>query len=245
MGLILGLTGSGGSILTVPLLVLLFRFTPVEATAQSLFVVGTTAAIASLANLRSPDINRPALVWFGIPSIAAIMATRRLIVPQLPSKLGSISLDDALLFAFVALMLASLFALYRPKPTADPNIPIQPARLITQGLLVGLIAGLLGAGGGFLIVPALILVAALPIQSATATSLALIGINSLSGFFVSAASSPEPIRWPVLLAITALATVGSLGGRTLAPRLPKESLKHIFATVVFVTATVTLIHALR
>lgn len=242
MGLSLGLIGGGGSILTVPILVYLFSIDAVLATAYSLFIVGTTALFGSFSHMRMGNIHWRTALVFGIPSIAAVFATRAWIVPSLPDPLfhigGSIvSKALGLLIFFALLMVAAAYSMVRrPQKAVEPanaapafNYPL----ILAEGLVVGTVTGLVGAGGGFLIIPALVLLAKLPMKQAVGTSLIIIAAKSLIGFTGDLKGS-EVIDWNFLLVFSAIAIGGIIAGSILSKRIPNEKLKPAFGWFVLV-----------
>lgn len=189
MGLSLGLIGGGGSILTVPILVYLFGVDPVLATAYSLFVVGLTSLVGSYSHFRAGNVQLRTAIVFGIPSIIAVYAVRKFIVPIIPDPVFHIrsmelSKGTLLMVLFALLMLMASISMIRPTKQKAGESKATPNYLIIflEGLLVGGLTGLVGAGGGFLIIPALVLLAGLPMKQAVGTSLLIIALKSLIGF---------------------------------------------------------------
>ena len=245
MGLSLGLIGGGGSILTVPILVYLFSVDAVLATAYSLFIVGLTALIGSLSHMRMGNIHWKTAIVFGVPSIVAVFATRAWLVPALPDPLISlgttvVSKPLGMLIFFALLMVAAAYSMIRRvqadgQPTTDNG---QPATfnyplILGEGLVVGTITGLVGAGGGFLIIPALVLLAKLPMKQAVGTSLIIIAAKSLIGFTGDLRGN-EVIDWNFLLLFSAIAIAGIIVGSILSKHLPNEKLKPAFGWFVLV-----------
>ena len=187
VGISLGLIGSGGSILTVPILVYIMGVNPVLATAYSLFIVGTTAMVGGIQNAIKKNVDFKTVLVFGIPSIAAVYATRMWLMPLIPNELfsiGSLAITKPialmLLFALV-MMLASLSMIKSKKPevnTTDSKLRYNYPMILLEGSIVGLLTGLVGAGGGFLIIPALVLLAKMPMKLAVGTSLFVIAVNN-------------------------------------------------------------------
>ncbi len=243
MGLSLGLIGGGGSILTVPILVYLFSVDAVLATAYSLFIVGLTSAVGSVSHMRLGNIHYRTAVVFGIPSIIAVYLTRAFLVPALPDPLFSIGSTEVskslgILIFFALLMVAAAYSMIRkPKAqvTAQPTEPVKFNYLLilVEGIVVGTITGLVGAGGGFLIIPALVLLAKLPMKQAVGTSLIIIAAKSLIGF-TGDLSGSEVIDWNFLLLFSAIAIVGIIAGSLLSKRIPNEKLKPAFGWFVLV-----------
>lgn len=232
IGISLGLIGGGGSILTVPVLVYLFAQPPIEATLQSLFVVGLSSAIGAWSYLRSGLVNVKTAIAFAIPSIVSILMARNLILPSLPDPLfamGDVSLAKGafLLILFAVLMMIAAVKMIQPaapKPAASGEANY--VRLAFNGFAVGFVTGLIGVGGGFLIIPALVLLSKLEMKEAVGTSLFIIALNSLIGFFGSLRGAA--IEWRFLAPVSALAIAGIFIGSALAKRIDGNRLKPAF-----------------
>jgi len=243
MGLSLGLIGGGGSILTVPILVYLFSVDAVLATAYSLFIVGLTSLIGSFSHMRLGNIHWRTAIVFGIPSILAVYATRAWLVPALPDPLftlGGTAVGKALgmLIFFALLMVAAAYSMIRrqkaaPTGTTGVAVHFNYPLILGEGIVVGTITGLVGAGGGFLIIPALVLLAKLPMKQAVGTSLIIIAAKSLIGF-TGDLGGAEVIDWSFLLRFSAVAIAGILAGSILSKRIPNEKLKPAFGWFVLV-----------
>ena len=245
IGISLGLIGSGGSILTVPVLVYLMNINPLLATTSSLFIVGTTSLIGGLRAYSRGLVDFKAVTDFGIPSIFSIFITRHYILPALPDiffTIGKekISKDIFLMIVFAILMLAASFSMIRNhhqrlKKPGKVNEGVQTKKalpLLLLGLFVGVVTGLLGAGGGFLIIPSLVIFLRLPMKTAVGTSLLIIGINSLLGFLFSL--KQFEYNWTILLVFTALAIAGIFIGSKLSDRIPAGLLRKGFGWFVLV-----------
>ncbi len=240
IGISLGLIGSGGSILTVPVLVYLFHIDPVLATAYSLFVVGITSLVGASVKFRQGLINFKTAFIFAIPAVITVFATRKIIVPAIPQIVftaGHFTVTKAvlLLVLFAILMVfASLSMIHGNNNETATELPgdhtFNYPMLFLQGAFVGLITGLVGAGGGFLIIPALVIFSKLPMKMAVGTSLLIITINSLTGFFSSL--SHHETDWKLLLVITALAVTGIFIGNRLSHSVPSQNLKKAFGWFV-------------
>lgn len=240
IGVSLGLIGGGGSILTVPVLVFLFGVDPVLATAYSLFIVGATSLVGAFPKYRNNEINIKTAVIFGIPSIAAVYATRAYVVPAIPAEvfsIGSFVLTKSVLMMmlFAVLMVFASVSMIRSKPAVQQeegeqvfNYPM----ILLEGAIVGVFTGLVGAGGGFLIIPALVLFSKLPMKQAIGTSLLIIAAKSLIGF--TGDLGKQTMDWTLLSSVTALAIIGIFAGNLLSKRVSADSLKKGFGWFVLV-----------
>lgn len=237
IGLVMGLIGGGGSILSVPIFVYVFGFDAVTATALSLFVVGVTSLVGSGGFIRQQQIDFRTAFIFGIPSILGVLFSRRLVLPHLPHyiihKWGiTLTKDMFLLLLFAILMLIASFKMIRKteRPRLSKYDETNYTILISQGLLVGIITGLIGAGGGFLIVPALVMLLGLHMKKAVATSLFIISMNSILGFLSTMTMVKHD--WVFLLSFTALSVVGIFVGIGISKRMDGRKLKPLFGWIV-------------
>jgi hypothetical protein len=231
VGVSLGFFGGGGSILTVPLMVYVFGLEAKTAIASSLLVVGTASVSAAAQHWRAGNVDVRTALLFGGAGMAGAYAGGRV----------ATFFDGALLLLMFALMMAvTAVAMWRGR-RAPPDGTLQraPGRLIAQGLAVGLFTGLIGAGGGFLIVPALALWAGLPMPRAVGTSLAVIVMNTAAGFAGYASHVEVPVRLVALVSVAAIA--GSFGGAALAKRVNPASLRRAFAGFVLAMAALILV----
>lgn len=249
IGLVLGLTGGGGSILTVPILVYLLAEDPVIATGYSLFIVGISSAFGAFRNIQKKMVSFSTSLIFAVPALLSVFSTRKFLVPALPDTLfeiGNFTLtkDIAIMVFFAVLMLAASISMIRGKKNKGdteaakdqkPNYPL----LIILGAFTGLVTGIVGAGGGFIIVPILVLLAGLPMKRAVATSLFIIAINSLIGFLGDV--SNIDIEWTFLLSFSALAVVGIFTGIYLNRFIDGKKLKKAFGWFVLIMAIIILI----
>lgn len=236
MGFVLGLLGGGGSILTVPILVYALGIDPISATAYSLFVVGTTAAFGLFKKQKDSAINWKIGITFAIPSLIAVFSVRYFLIPRLPDNIietASFTLpkETFIMLLFTLIMFLAAFAMLRKRDTskvselkANLNVPL----IALEGLGVGAITGLIGAGGGFLIVPALVLLTGLPIKTAIGTSLLVIAIKSLVGFLGDVGSG-QFLDWSLLLSFSVLAIIGMFLGSQAANRTDSKNLRKLFA----------------
>ncbi|RAK02227.1 hypothetical protein LX87_00347 [Larkinella arboricola] len=244
-GLVIGLAGGGGSILTVPVFVYLFQIPPVLATSYSLFVVGSTSLVGSVGYALKKEIDFTVTAAFAIPSFLSVFLTRRFLVPAIPDPLiqiGSLQLpkDEAILYFFAFVMILAAQAMIR-QPHLEEAGSGKPrlGLLALDGLGVGLLTGTIGAGGGFLIVPMLVVLAGLPIRRAVATSVLIIAVNSFVGF--SGDLHRNDLNWPFLLEFTAFSIGGILLGIYLARFVSPVYLKRGFGSLVLLVAVYMLV----
>lgn len=240
MGLILGLIGGGGSILTVPILVYLFAVDPVTATAYSLFIVGITSLIGSFSHYKQGNIHWKTALIFGVPSIAGVYLSRAVLVPLIPAQIASLGFIELtkplfiLLLFSVLMIFASLTMIRKSKVTSEARAVNYNYKLIfLEGIAVGLLTGLVGAGGGFLIIPALVLFANLPMKQAVGTSLIIIAVKSLIGFS-SDLQTDMDIRWNLLMGISVISVIGIFIGSYLTKFISNEKLKPVFGYFVLI-----------
>jgi len=240
IGISLGLIGGGGSILTVPVLVYLFHVEPVLATAYSLFIVGASSLVGAWPKYKQGFVNIKTVIIFGTPSIASVFATRKYLVPAIPAELGEvggiiITKSLLMMMLFAVLMVAASFSMIRTKPSKEEVIEEQQFNyplILLEGALVGVLTGLVGAGGGFLIIPALVMLSKLPMKQAVGTSLLIIAAKSLIGFTGDLGN--RTMDWTLLLSITALAIAGIFVGDKLSKRIDGNKLKTGFGWFVLV-----------
>ena len=241
IGVALGLIGGGGSILTVPVLVYLFHVEPVIATSYSLMIVGTTSLVGAMPKYLQGLVNLKTALVFGLPSIIAVYATRKFIVPLIPTELWSvgnlvITKNILMMLLFAVLMLAASFSMIlNKKVTTGEEVTEQKFNyplIFIEGIVVGVLTGFVGAGGGFLIIPALVLLSKLPMKQAIGTSLLIIAAKSLIGF--TGDLSNYEMDWKLLGIVTALAIGGIFVGNALSKKVRGESLKKGFGWFVLV-----------
>lgn len=242
VGLVIGLAGGGGSILTVPIFVYVFGIAPVLATTYSLFVVGTTSLVGSINHLWKRRVDLRTTVAFALPSFVSVYLSRRFLVPALPDPLfrfGEFALakNDAILFFFAFVMMMAARAMIRNQKAEQGEARDGRPRyrtLALDGLAVGLLTGTIGAGGGFLIVPMLVLLAGLPIHRAVATSVLIIAVNSFVGLLGDLQHTT--LDWNFLLPFTSLSIGGIFLGLYLARFVAPDQLKKGFGWFVLVVA---------
>ena len=223
IGVSLGLLGSGGSILTVPVLVYLIGQDEKVAIAGSLFCVGSIALAGSLQYVRSKLIDWRNVLIFGVPGMAGT---------YLGALIAAYVSGIVQLALFALVMLLASYMMLRPvKLTDKPHEPRESWKIATDGLVVGIITGLVGVGGGFLIVPALVLLGGMAIHAAVATSLVIIALKSYSGLYKYIDILEEQnlsLDWPTLMLVTVLGIIGSYAGARIAGRMPQDKLKRGF-----------------
>lgn len=241
IGVSLGLIGGGGSILTVPVLVYILGVNPVLATAYSLFVVGSTSLVGAGTYMRKGLVNYKTALVFAIPSFIAVFLTRKFLVPALPDPLFTvgeaiITKNIGIMVFFALIMLAASYSMITAKKCVDcdENEPVgfNFPMIALEGSVVGVITGIVGAGGGFLIIPALVLLAKLPMKLAVGTSLLIIAAKSLIGFLGDL--STQTIDWQLLLIFTSLSIVGIFIGSALSKKINEKVLKTGFGWFVLV-----------
>ena len=242
IGVALGLIGGGGSILTVPVLVYLFGIDAVMATGYSLFIVGFTSAVGSATYFKKKLVNIKTALVFGIPSIVAVFATRAFIVPAIPKEIITIgdfvvTKSILLMVLFAVLMIAASYSMIKKsKPVESSGIneaqKFNYPLILIEGLVVGILTGLVGAGGGFLIIPALVILSKLPMKEAVGTSLVIIAAKSLIGFVGELGD--VSVDWLFLLKVTAFAVVGIFIGAALSKKIDGAKLKPAFGWFVLV-----------
>jgi uncharacterized protein len=236
IGVILGILGGGGSILSIPILVYLLHVDVVMASAYSLFIVGATSFVGAIPKYKQHLVNLRTGFFFGLPSIVTIFCTRKWIVPAIPDvviQTESFVLTKRILILglFALLMIIASISMIRGrKEITNDNHRFRVVLVIIEGIIIGFLTGLVGAGGGFLIIPALVLLTGLPFKTAVGTSLFIIAINSLCGFMGDVLN--YTIDWQFLLSITALSIVGILIGSRISKKIPARTLRKSFGWFV-------------
>ncbi|CAN5520760.1 sulfite exporter TauE/SafE family protein [soil metagenome] len=243
IGVLLGLIGAGGSILTIPVLVYLVGIEPVNATSYSLFIVGVSAFIGGLRYLKSNMICLRTMMVFGIPSVISIFFTRKYLLHAIPDHLltiGSVEItkNAALMILLAVLMIIASYSMIR-KPSSirmdlhkHNNEQYRYFLIFQQGIIVGILVGLVGAGGGFLIIPALVVLAKLPMKKAVGTSLAIIALNSSIGFLSDFGT--HQFDWKFLFIFSGFAISGIILGSYLTKYISGIKLKPGFGWFILV-----------
>jgi uncharacterized membrane protein YfcA len=249
IGVSLGLTGGGGSILTVPVFVYIARIEPVIATAYSLFVVGASSLVGAGSYYKKGLINVKMAIIFAIPAFISVWLIRKFVIHALPDQMlqiGSFTLTKnlflMLFFAFIMLFSGYKMVFGSKKKTVVPK-KVNTTLVILSGITVGVLSGLVGAGGGFLIVPALVFLMGLPMHKAVGTSLLIIAINSLIGFTGDIINLPN-IDWEFLTIFSIFAALGLFLGIYLSKFLDGEKLKKVFGYFVLTMAVVIIVKEL-
>lgn len=241
IGIILGLIGGGGSILTLPVLVYVLHISPVLATAYSLFVVGASSLVGALKSAQRGMVDFKTAFVFAVPAFLSVFLTRKYLVPAVPDVLFNVgdfvvTKDVAIMVFFAIIMLLASYSMIKkrkdtPEKEVQQEVKYNYTLIILEGIVVGALTGIVGAGGGFLIIPALVLLAKLPMKRAVATSLLIIAVKSLVGF-LGDVRNPE-IDWLFLIVFTGISTVGIFIGLYLNKLIDGERLKKGFGWFVF------------
>ncbi len=239
IGVSMGMIGGGGSILTIPILVYLFGISPTIAISYSLFIVGVSSLVGAFRNYLEGLVHIRTVFLFGSASITTVFIARKIIIPLVPDvffTVGNFTVTHAffVMVVFAVLMLLASFAMIKSRvKNAGTYATRKPYKLFSYGVLIGLVTGFLGAGGGFLLIPALVILMRLPMKEAIGTSLLIIALNSLVGF--SGDLGRHPIDWPFLLTIAGIAIAGIFIGVYLNKKFDNEKLKKGFGWFILVT----------
>ena len=248
VGISLGLIGGGGSILTVPILVYLFGIDPVLATSYSLLIVGTTSLAGAVKNYFAGMVSIKTALFFGMASITTVFITRKIIVPAVPSVWLNtqhllITQSIATMLLFAILMIAAAIAMISNKKTiiSVQHLPLKKSKgqLLLIGMLIGFATGMLGAGGGFLIIPALVILLKMHMKLAVGTSLLIIALNSLIGF--TGDWGHFNYDWTFLSTMIVLSVAGIFAGVGLSKKIDGHKLKKAFGWFVLLMGFVIII----
>jgi len=243
MGLSLGMIGGGGSILSVPIFVYFFAISPTLATAYSLFVVGLAALVGGFQYLKKKQVDFKSGIIFALPSFVGVFSVRKFVVPNLPDQLFSVgqwvvTRDMFIMLVFAVVMLVASLSMIR----SSEKTKIQKKSfsnftkaliIAAEGLFVGGVTGFVGAGGGFLIIPALVLLVGLDMKIAVGTSLFIIAFKSLLGFLGDVSTQPN-IDWVFLMIFTAISLIGIFIGSHLSAKVDAKKLKVGFGWFVLI-----------
>jgi uncharacterized membrane protein YfcA len=239
IGVSLGLIGGGGSILTLPVLVYLFGVDPLMATSYSLFIVGSTSLVGTYQNWKRNLVDFKIALLFGLSSITTVFSIRKFLIPIVPVDLFTIDgflirSNMVTMVLFAILMLVASFSMIREKKLINQEHSMgskNMTKLLLYGVGIGIATGLLGAGGGFLLIPTLVILLGLPMKEAVGTSLMIIALNSLVGF--AGDLGHFKIHWPFLLTVSLIAIAGIFLGMFLSTKINGEKLKKSFGWFVF------------
>lgn len=243
IGVVLGLIGGGGSILAVPVLVYVMGVNPIQATAYSLFIIGSSALVGARNHYKLGNIDFQIGTFFAIPSFLGVFVSRRWLLPAIPDNLYEttsfvLTKDGFLMLLFAVIMFLASFSMLFKQEQSQQLKEIKKIKIIADGLIVGVITGLVGAGGGFLIVPALVFLSGLEIKKAIGTSLMIIAVKSLFGFLAEWGSE---IDWQLLLLFTALSTSGIFLGGFLGKFMDGKKIKKSFGFFILFMAIAIII----
>lgn len=246
VGVILGLMGGGGSIIAIPILTYLFHVSPITTTAYSLFVIGTSSSIGTLSNWKKGLIDYRVAIVFAIPSFLAVYVVRKFLMPMIPLEILTINgfvitRDMAIMVFFAVIMIFSATSMIKKKKlfttgrvSNHHNYPL----IIFAGIVIGLLTGVIGIGGGFLIIPTLVLLLKIQMKKAVATTLFIIAIKSLVGFLGDLGNTE--INWGFLLVFTAISIMGIFFGIYLSSYIKGVKLKKSFGWMVLLVSFVIL-----
>jgi uncharacterized protein len=239
VGITLGLLGSGGSILTVPILVYILKIEPAVATGYSLFIVGFTAAVGGFQKAKQQLVDFQKVILFGLPTLLAVFFTRKIIVPNIPETINffngfSIQKSIFIMLIFAIVMIMAAIRMIKPiqNKNANNELKINYFKVIISGLFIGLIAGFVGAGGGFLIIPALVFLTKTPMKIAVGTSLFIIACQSLIGFLGDLQN--QNTDWKLLVSFTICSVFGIFIGSYLSKKIAADKLKTGFGYFVLI-----------
>lgn len=246
MGMVLGVIGGGGSILTVPILVYLMGVTPDVATGYSLLIVGATAAFGAVRYFKEGLVDVKASILFAVPSIIAVYLTRAFLMPAIPEtisvqsltidkNLGIMVLFAMLMLASAAMMLKKAYSKSAPATQVVENKQPNVGLIIIEGAVVGVVTGILGAGGGFLIIPALVLILGMPMKNAVGASLFIIALKSLLGFIGDLQTGIQ-LEMPLLPLMLVATFIGMAVSTKVAGKLDGAALQKFFAFFTLVIA---------
>lgn len=240
VGLVLGLMGSGGSLIAIPIFTYLFHISPITTTAYSLFVVGTSSTIGALRNWKKGLVDFKIAIVFAVPAFIAVFVVRKYLLPIIPIEIIAfkdfvVTKDMAIMVLLAVIMLLCALSMIRKKKSLNDtnylnryNYPL----IVLEGIMIGLFTGVVGVGGGFLIIPTLVLLVKLPMKKAVATSLFIIALKSLIGFMGDLGNLE--INWSFLLGFTVISTLGIFLGIYLSSFIKGEKLKTYFGWLLLV-----------
>jgi uncharacterized membrane protein YfcA len=252
MGTVLGLTGAGGAILTVPILVYFFKIKPEIATGYSLFIVGVISSITTVHYWKNKQSDLLVAFLFASPSMVSMLLTRALILPSIPDVILTnehfvLHKDIVIMLLFAALMIAAGVFMLIPRPQMDVEsvkTKMTSKKLIVlllMSLFLGFVAGLVGAGGGFMIIPLLSLFFKFPLKIAIGTSLAIVSINSLIGFSGDLMRGIS-LDWLILIPFLFLSLFGIFLGTFVAKKIHPKHIRQLFGVFVILMGLTIMIN---
>lgn len=249
IGVVLGLLGGGGSILTVPIFVYILGVSPILATSYSLFVVGFTAMVGVYKNYKKSMVDVKTGVVFAIPAFIGVFIARKFLLPKIPNEIISFSnflftKDIAIMLLFSVLMFIAAFFMIKGQKEINHSEEIQHKNflLVFDGLIIGILTGIVGAGGGFLIIPALVFFTKLSMKKAVATSLMIISIKSLVGF--TGDLGQLKIDWLLLISFTAISVIGIFIGIYFNQFIQERQLKKGFGFFILIISILIIFNEL-
>lgn len=238
VGMTLGMLGSGGSILSVPILVYVMGIEPTLATAYSLFVIGTTSLVGGIHKAKQKLVDFYKVILFGIPAIVSVFVTRKILVPRIPEIIFSsdnfiLTKSILIMVVFAIVMIFASVRMIKPfkEKIVVEDVQLNYFKIALMGILIGLVSGFVGAGGGFLIVPTLLFFAKTPMKMAVGTSLFIVSAQSLIGFTGDIMSN-QIIDWKLLEYFTLASIIGIFIGNFIAKKVEDEKLKTSFGWFV-------------
>lgn len=254
VGLLVILVGAGGSILTVPVLVYLFNISPVIATGYALLIVGATSIVSTLSYIRRKMVNYRIALLFGIPSVIAVYLTRRFMLPAIPDELFTVGTAVVTKGVFLMLLMAVLIFIsatsmimvkrkYETDEETNLNTFYYTRMILIEGLIIGILTGLVGTGGGFMIIPALVIMCNLPIKTAIGTALLIASAKSGIGF-LGEMSTNSNIDYELIFKFTGFALVGIAMGTFLSDKVSGYRLRNYFGYFLYLVGAVILINEL-
>ena len=238
VGMTLGMLGSGGSILSVPILVYVMHIEPTLATAYSLFVIGTTSLVGGVQKAQQKLVDFKKVILFGIPTVITVFITRKIIVPRIPAVIFSTEIftlhkSVLIMLVFAVVMIVASVKMIKPVALMEfsDKEKLNYYKIGLQGIFIGLLSGFVGAGGGFLIIPTLLFLAKTPMKMAVGTSLFIVASQSLIGFLGDIGGS-QIIDWNVLLLFTSYSILGIFIGNYISKKVEARKLKTAFGWFV-------------
>lgn len=248
MGMILSLIGAGGSIMTVPILVYILGLPATIATSYSLFIVGSTALVGAFTYWRRGEIFIQKSLMFAGPALIAVWCTRTIFLPAMPQMLLGVALDHWIMLLFSFLMLVAAALMFKSKneisnATTTKISTSEIFKLMISSTSVGFITGIVGAGGGFLIIPSLVAIFKFTIKQSVGTSLVVIAINSFVGF-VGDYSTGITLDWLLLISFIVCTVSGIFIGSKISHHLNAKNIKLFFSFFSLVLGISILIHQL-